>query len=93
MPAYTLLATQHPLQENLEKPGFTAVILIMIRLEEQKSDLLITINIPHVPGDYSPSTIKLAAGKWGPLIEAGFDARTRILQSLDVKDWGLFSSD
>lgn len=36
-----------------ESPDFTAILLNLIRLEKQQTDVLITINVPHIKGEVS----------------------------------------
>lgn len=63
----------------------------MVRLEEQKTDLLIVINVPHLEADgYKPSDVDLERGRYGPLLERAMEFRAKIWETLDVKDWGLF---
>lgn len=100
LPAYTLFATQHPLQRPVSyqpgdkpSPDFTAILLTMIRLEVQSTDLLVSINVPHVPGEYKPGTVDLAASRYGPLCEAALEHRDRILKTVKIEDWSLFIQD
>lgn len=98
IPAYTLIATQTP---NKPKggddrpsggaPDFTALILTLLRLEKEETDVLITINVPHIKGEYDEADVDLELGKQGKLIGDAVEYAARIWSSLDVKDWGLFS--
>ena len=92
-PTSTLLATIHPGKgsSNPNRSDFTALLVILIRLERQKTDLLVTINIPHIPGHYDPSEIDLEGGDAGKLIRDGFAMRDEILRSLEILRWELFS--
>ncbi|KAI9790844.1 MAG: hypothetical protein M1833_001758 [Piccolia ochrophora] len=94
-PTYTLFVTQHtasPGSESVKAPGadFTGILLILIRLEAQKTDLVVTVNVPHTRGNYAPEEIDLEASKTGKLLGAALIYRDKILETLDVKDWGLF---
>jgi hypothetical protein len=67
--------------------------MILIRLEKQGTDILIAINVPHIPGDYTKEDVNLDEHKSGPLLEAGLAMRKRILETFEVKDWSLFGDD
>jgi hypothetical protein len=96
VPAYYLFATQHPTAVQAEsarhrpKPDFTGIVLILIRLAEKKTDILVSINVPHAKGEYREEEIDLASQKVGPLLEKADAIRQKILESFEVKDWGLF---
>ncbi|KAI1117853.1 hypothetical protein F5Y14DRAFT_402237 [Nemania sp. NC0429] len=101
IPAYTLLATlspQAPPSTEAEgssapppsAPDFTAIILTLVRLEREQTDLLITVNVPHIRGEYDVDDVDLELGKQGRLIGDAVDYAARIWESFTVKDWGLF---
>lgn len=50
-----------------------------------------TINVPHIKGEYDEEEIDLAMGKQGELIGDAVEYAARIWESFDVKDWGLFN--
>lgn len=95
-PAYTLIATQTPhadaKNERSSAPDFTAIILTLLRLEKEKTDVLITINVPHIPGGYDEEEIDLAMGKQGELIGDAVEFASRVWASFRVDDWKLFKS-
>ncbi len=92
VPAYTLIATQTPPPEPGSKsPDFTAIILTLIRLERDFTDILITINVPHIKGEYTEEEVNLEMGKQGKLIENAVDYAARIWETFKIKDWGLFN--
>ncbi|KAK0611617.1 hypothetical protein B0T14DRAFT_500686 [Immersiella caudata] len=95
IPAYTLIATQtpkpDPRSERTSAPDFTALILTLVRLEKEKTDILITINVPHIKGEYDEEEVDLALGKQGELIGDAVEYAARIWGSFDVKDWNLFN--
>lgn len=95
-PAHTLFSTQHvdrraPGREA--KEDFTGTLLTLIRLEKQKTDLLLVVNVPHVPKEYDQDGIDLENGKFGKLIEDGVKIRDRLLETFEVKDYGLFVAE
>ena len=92
-PTCCLLATTHPspvIPTRPNTPHFTALVLTLIRLEAQTTDIVVTVNVPHYPGRYDPSEIDLEEGQPGKLIKEGMAIRDMVLQSLEVADWGLF---
>lgn len=95
IPAYTLIATQTP-QPDREKsaghaPDFTAIILTLLRLEKESTDILITINVPHIKGEYNEEDVDLELGKQGKLIGDAVEHAAEIWRTFKVKDWGLFN--
>lgn len=97
VPAYTLLATQRPQAQparNTEAGkspvDFTGILFTMVRLERQKTDLLIAVNVPHARGEYDENDVDFGALKSGPLLAAAKRHEERILQTLKVEDWSLF---
>lgn len=96
-----MFATQHPKQtENgvsatdasASRPDFTALLLTLLRLPAQKTDILITVNVPHVRGEreYDPAQIDLATGRGGTLLEQAFEMRDEIIKTFKILDWDLF---
>ncbi|KAI6368046.1 hypothetical protein MCOR25_004729 [Pyricularia grisea] len=95
IPAYTLIATQTPKADkrggSSSSPDFTALILTLIRLEREKTDILITVNVPHIKGSYDEDEIDLEMGKQGKLIGDAVEHAARIWSSFDILDWKLFN--
>ncbi|KAK6837876.1 Nuclear import protein mog1 [Apiospora arundinis] len=89
IPAYTLIATISPKQKS--SPDFTAIILTLVRLEREKTDLLITINVPHIKGEYNEEDVDLELGRQGKLIGDAVDYAAKIWETFKVKDWNLFN--
>ena len=82
-----------PLRSN--RPTHTNILLTLIRLEPQLTDMLITLNIPHIPG--SPEAVAVGGedldfetAKYGSAVEEGRKVVEAAISSLTVKDWGLF---
>ncbi|KAI5212816.1 ran-interacting Mog1 protein [Aureobasidium subglaciale] len=91
--AYTIFATNTPSAEAVARgkaPDFTGILLTLIRLERQQTDLVICVNVPHVGGEYNKDEVDPSAGKQGPLLDAATSFRDRILQTFEIKDWDLF---
>ncbi|EPE25981.1 Mog1p/PsbP-like protein [Glarea lozoyensis ATCC 20868] len=92
IPAYTLIATQTPpLKPDSKNPDFTAIVLTLVRLEKESTDILITINVPHIKGEYTVEEIDMQIGKQGKLIEESVEFAAKIWESFKIKDWGLFN--
>ncbi|RDW73797.1 hypothetical protein BP5796_07239 [Coleophoma crateriformis] len=98
-PAYTLIATQTPPPPargggdeagSAAAPDFTAIVLNLIRLEDESTDILITINVPHIRGEYTEEEVNLQMGMQGKLIENAVEIAARIWETFKIKDWGLF---
>ncbi|KAK0384235.1 hypothetical protein NLU13_8323 [Sarocladium strictum] len=96
-PAYTLISTQTPRVRPGEQPSsapdFTAIVMTLLRLEKQKTDILITVNVPHIKGEYDENDVDLELGKQGKLIGEAVEYSARIWESFKIKDWGLFVVD
>ncbi|KAF3763796.1 Mog1p/PsbP-like protein [Cryphonectria parasitica EP155] len=95
IPSYTLIATQTPKPDpsaaSGAAPDFTAIILTLVRLEKESTDILITINVPHIKGEYDEEDVDLELGKQGKLIGDAVEYAAEIWKTFKVKDWGLFS--
>ncbi|KAI1771581.1 Mog1p/PsbP-like protein [Hypoxylon cercidicola] len=98
IPAYTLIATNMPRDDPKAKgdsgsatTDFTAFIITLVRLEREKTDLLITINVPHIHGEYDEEDIDLELGKQGKLIGDAVDYAAKIWETFKIKDWNLFN--
>ncbi|KXH52431.1 ran-interacting Mog1 protein [Colletotrichum salicis] len=98
IPAYTLIATQTPQvskpssssRSSSSAPDFTAIILTLVRLEKESTDILVTINVPHIKGEYDEADVDLELGKQGKLIGDAVEYAARIWETFKVKDWTLF---
>jgi len=92
IPAYTLIATQTPpAAPDSKSPDFTAIVLTLIRLERESTDILITINVPHIKGEYTEEEVDMQMGKQGKLIESSVEIAAKIWETFKIKDWGLFN--
>lgn len=92
-PAYTLIATQTPpVDPNARDlaPDFTAIVLNLVRLEREHTDIVVTINVPHIKGEYDEEDVDLQVGKQGKLIEDAVEYAAAIWETFKIKDWGLF---
>ncbi len=65
-------------------------MLTLIRLRSVKTDFVITINIPHVKGEYNESEVNFETAELGSQVRDALLVRDEILRSLDIRDWSLF---
>ena len=106
VPAYTLIATTP--SEDFKKGGdgsssgsgrqatnlvFTALIITLIRLEKVKTDIVITINVPHIKGEYDEDDMDLELGNKGELIGNAIEHAAKIWESFAIKNYGLFGRE
>ena len=90
-----MTATQHPgpsetngaTSEEDDEPDFTVISLTIIRLEEQKTDILISVNSPHVPGQYNPEDVDMENGKLGPIWEQALRLRDMVLRTFKIESY------
>lgn len=88
-----MLATSPPGEKQrgrAHEPEFVGVLLLVVRLEAQTTDIVIAVNVPHVKGEYAKEGVDLEGGKAGALLEAGEALREKVRETFRVKDWGLF---
>ncbi|KAL8939892.1 MAG: hypothetical protein Q9211_002535 [Gyalolechia sp. 1 TL-2023] len=66
--------------------------LPLFPLVPQSTDIVVTINIPHIPGQQEPSdgAVDFQEGKFGSLVDEGVRIRDEVWRTLQVKNWGLF---
>ncbi|KAI9716718.1 MAG: multicopy suppressor of ts gsp1 [Chrysothrix sp. TS-e1954] len=99
-PVWTMLATQTPKDPAPANDGeksraeFTAMFVTLIRLETAKTDVIVTVTVPHVLGEEGYTThedVDLDVGKETPLMVEGREILEQILHSFEIVEWGLFS--
>ncbi|EMD97534.1 hypothetical protein COCC4DRAFT_75047 [Bipolaris maydis ATCC 48331] len=71
-------------------PEYTFIQLILVRLKEQATDIMITINSPHYPGEYSPAASPSSETQ---LMTQAKRIKEKVLDSFAIKDWGLFEGE
>ncbi|KAI8939538.1 hypothetical protein NX059_003307 [Plenodomus lindquistii] len=91
-PIQTLTFLQTPPSPNpnprRKVPEFTYIHLLLLRLKEQGTDIMITINIPHYAGEYEKAGDD--DGGKTRLMRDSVVVRERVLESFEIKEWGLF---
>ncbi|KAF2130006.1 Mog1p/PsbP-like protein [Dothidotthia symphoricarpi CBS 119687] len=86
-PVLALTFIQTPQPEPRRKiPEFVYVHLFLLRLKEKATDMMVSINVPHYAGEYE----KAQNGGETKLMKDSATVRSQILQSFEIKDWGLF---
>ncbi|KAI5806294.1 hypothetical protein EDC01DRAFT_778136 [Geopyxis carbonaria] len=84
-----------------DPPLFAAILATVLRLPEHKTDIVVTVNVPHLTADAvraegtmaSPVFAGELSGVRGPLLEAAMQGRQTFLDSLRIEDWGLFAEE
>ncbi|KAF2641537.1 Mog1p/PsbP-like protein [Massarina eburnea CBS 473.64] len=76
-----------PDRPNRKTADFVAIHLILLRLKDQGTDIMITINSPHYPGEYEKPAQE---GELTQLMTDAEVVKERILQTFEISDWGLF---
>ena len=99
-PAFSITGTvsTRASEPQSDPPLFTAILMTVVRLPEQGTDLVITVNVPHtdvqlVRGEgtvAAPSYAGALSGAQGHMLQAGFMVRDKVLETLKVLNWGLF---
>jgi hypothetical protein len=69
------------------------VLLTLVRLKAQKTDILLTVNVPHIAGQYEAGSVDLEQGKTGNLIAQAEKWTRELLSTFEVRDWELFEAD
>jgi hypothetical protein len=65
-------------------------LLLLVRLETQKTDLVVTLNVPYVRGQYDSKDVDITEGHFGKLLDMAMIYQERIMETFEVKDWSLF---
>lgn len=95
VPAYKAIAVIHKPSQLTQVNGstnhhsgehFVALLVLVIRMQEQSTDLVVTVNVPHLPGTHDFTEADLAGGRLSPLIETGLEYLERVTTSLEIKD-------
>lgn len=87
----SIFATEpDPTRQISRHQKYTSILLILLRLEEKQTDIVITINVPHEPESWQREGVDPENGKLGPLLEAASAYREKVMASFEIKDWDLF---
>lgn len=84
----TITFIQTPTQRTHRKePDFVSIHLILLRIKQHTTDIVMTVNVPHYHGEYEPAVTQEEKTE---LMKEGDRVAQRILETFEVKDWGLF---
>lgn len=61
-----------------------------MRLRAQNTDLVITVNMPYAVGQGASEEIHPQEGTLGKQADAALVYRDHILETFQIRDWGLF---
>jgi hypothetical protein len=75
-----------PTNPNRKTPEFVYIHLLLLRLKEQSTDIMITINIPHYRDEYE----KAEESQETILMKDSKVVREKMLETFKVVEWGLF---
>ncbi|KAL9042710.1 MAG: hypothetical protein Q9214_003700 [Letrouitia sp. 1 TL-2023] len=98
--AYTLTASAVPqdapngtaFAPSSHTPRSAALVVALIRLVPQSTDIVVTISLPHnVVMLESRPQVEFANRQTGDLFEEGMTIQNEIFRTLQIHDWGLFS--
>ena len=71
-----------------KEPEFVSIHLLLLRLKEQGTDIVIAVNEPHYKDEY----VKAVEGQSETeLMKKGEEITKKIIETFDIKDWGLFN--
>jgi hypothetical protein len=82
----TFIQTPAPAPLGRKTPEFVYIHLLLLRLKEQSTDIMITVNIPHYKGEYEEAK----QGEETRLMKDSWVVREKVLETLKVVEWGLF---
>jgi len=107
-PALILVASTTPANppSTPNTPTSTTILMTLIRLVSKSTDLVITINLPHIPAEEGINAASAASGNSsgdgsregnepengpsGTPVEDGLKVRDEVLRTLTIHDWDLF---
>lgn len=87
--AYTLLAQAPPGEKQKgrpHEPKSVGVFVLLVRLENVETDLVITVNVPCGVDDGEENGEEELMGQGRSILE-------RVVRTLEVRDWGLFGAE
>lgn len=87
MLSLTFIQTPQNPNPRRKEPEFAYIHLLLLRLKEQGTDILVTINIPHYRGEYEKPSQE---GQETKLMKDSAVVKEKVLESLQIKDWNLF---
>ncbi|KAI9684004.1 MAG: multicopy suppressor of ts gsp1 [Bathelium mastoideum] len=92
-PAVSLLATEpDPIAEKATDKKYTSICLTLLRLEDKKTDILVTTNGHHEPGSWDNGNVNFETIKSDSVTRTMSAYHDKILATFEIKDWSLFVS-
>lgn len=88
VPAITAMVTSH----RSSNTDFYGLLFLLIRLVHVGTDILVTINVPHLEGRFDCAEVNLEDGRPGPLLNDAGALRDVVRNTLEIRDWGLFGA-
>lgn len=103
-PSYQVIGTvsARPTDTPTVPPTFTAILMTIVRLEQQTTDIVVTINVPFNDPEvvstekciaspiYEGSDIDPQNGHKSELLAFGMNVAAEVVGSFVIVDWGLF---
>lgn len=99
-PTYYTIATTKPVKtppttttgdENMVK--FTAMFISLVRLEEKKTDILVTVNVPYEGLAPEANLWEGHVEVWPAVLNNGYKIMQTTLESFQIIDCNLFGED
>lgn len=106
-PSYQVIGTvsARPTDTPTVPPTFTAILMMIVRLEQQTTDIVMTINVPFNDPEmvstekciaspmYEGNDIDSQNGHKSELLTFGMSVAAEVVGSFVIVDWGLFLAD
>jgi hypothetical protein len=90
-PALSLTFIQTPAPpppgSSRKLPEYVYIHLLLLRLKEQGTDILVNVNIPHYADEYEKAEKE---GEETGLMKDSKVVREKVLETFKVVEWGLF---
>jgi hypothetical protein len=83
----TFIQTPNSPPPGRKVPEYVYIHMLLLRLKEQGTDIMITINIPHYAGEYEKAAKE---GEETRLMRESKVVREKVLETFRVVEWGLF---
>ena len=85
----TFVQTPKP-DPRKKEPEYVAIHLLLLRLKEKDTDIVITVNEPHYAGEYDKAEKE---GEPTKLMKEGEEITKKILETFEIREWDLFGEE
>lgn len=95
-PILSLVAKATPAPNPNPRPStpiFTTIYLTLIRLVEQKTDIVISLNVPTIPGQTTAQSQLASDGQQTNGDQAAMKGLQETTTTFEIKDWSLFVNE